>query len=563
MTTINNFSLFLLLAPLAFFTFGILSNFLKKTQVKNYKRWGSYTALFGILIAIYGTVLTISHGVVTSSLLGIHDIGFSLRLDALSMVMFVMISILGFIILKYSKNYLEGDPRQPVFLARLSYTIASVQLMVISGNLGQLFIAWVLTSLALHQLLIFYRGRPKAIVAARKKFIVARVGDILLLIATILIYQVFGTGDLGTIFNEIKVAYQSGYALPIEIATICIALVAILKSGQFPTHGWLIEMVETPTPVSALLHAGLLNAGPFLIIRMAFMMNESTFAPIFLISIGGFTALFASVVYLTQPSVKVALGYSSIAHMGFMLLICGFGVYTAALLHLVAHSFYKAHAFLSSGSVIDIVRAHKVKIPSRLGKTPRIIGSILVALAIYLFMAMVWNIDPIHEFTLLATGAIIIMGLSQILVPVLDTQSGLKSMLKAGGLATLVAFSFFSLESLFEVILHNQIPVIAQPSALIVILTSSVIFIFGLAVYLQLMAPVLKKSKTAYRWGIHFKNGFYANAYFDKIVGSLYHNHFTSVHLEIVETDSTEQYLKVPDKDRQKVQIPVVIAELK
>ena len=563
MITTNYYSLLVLLAPLAYGAYGLISHFIEKSQIKKYKSISQSMALFGIILSVAGAFLVYNFGVLTSPLLGYSGLGFSIRLDALSMIMFVMIALLGFIIMKFSNNYLDGDPLQKVFLARLAYTIASVQLLVISGNLGQLLFTWVLTSLALHQLLVFYRGRPGAIIAARKKFIVARLGDAFLLIATVLIYMAFGTGELEIIFSEVKTVFASGFSLYLEIATVCIALAAILKSGQFPTHGWLIEVVETPTPVSALLHAGLLNAGPFLIVRMAFMMNEATYAPFFLIVFGGFTALFASVVFLTQPTVKVALGYSSVAHMGFMLLICGFGVYTAAMLHLVAHSFYKAHAFLSSGSVIDVVRANKVTLPVRLGSTFRIVGSILFALVIYLVMAMVWNIDPVHEFSLLATGAIVVMGLSQILVPMLDTHSGFKGIVKSSGLTMLVALSFFTLEEFFGFLLHNQIPIISQPSTMVIVLTSITLVIFGVAVLLQLLAPVLGKNDMTYRWGVHFKNGFYANARFDRIVGSLKNDHFTPVHLEIVEEDIADQYLRTPERKEQQMRLQAVIADLK
>lgn len=558
----NYYSLIVLLAPLAFVLFGIVSLIIPKNKVDASKSWSEPVALFGIITAAIAAFLTWNYGTISSSLLGFYEIGFSVRLDALSVIMFSMIAILGYIVIKYSKNYLDGDTRQKTFMARLAFTIASVQLMVVSGNLGQLFITWMLTSLTLHQLLVFYKGRPGAIIAARKKFIVARLGDVLFLVSTVLLYYVFGTGDLNIIFSGVEEAFKSGFTLELEIATICIALVAILKSAQFPTHGWLIEVVETPTPVSALLHAGLLNAGPFLIIRMAFLMNEATYAPIFLILMGGFTALFASIVFLTQSSVKVALGYSSIAHMGFMLLICGFGVYTAAMLHLVAHSFYKAHAFLSSGSVIDVVRANKVKLPTRLGSNLRIVSSIAVALGVYIIMAKLWNIDPVKEFTLLATGAVIIMGLSQIIVPVLDTKTGIMGILKAIGMAGIVALSFFSLEHLFEFLLHSQIPEISQPSTLIVVLTSTVILIFGIAVFIQLIAPTLKKSKLAYIWGVHFKNGFYANAYFDRLVRSLHNEDFSKVSLEIIEEDHADQYLKIQD-DEKKMQLQTVVSELK
>ena len=166
--------------------------------------------------------------------------------------------------------------------------------------------------------------------------------------AAALLFQQFGTGDLETIFNGLQVMPAGALPATVEGAAALIAVAAILKSAQFPTHSWLVEVMETPTPVSALLHAGILNAGPFLAVRLSFVLEQATVAPLLLIAFGAFTALFASKALLTQHSIKVGLGYSSAAHMGFMLMICGLGVYAAAILHLVAHSFYKAHAFLSS-----------------------------------------------------------------------------------------------------------------------------------------------------------------------------------------------------------------------
>lgn len=174
MTIINHYSLLVLLAPAAYGAYGLWSHFLQKSQVGTYKSMGSPVAFIAILVSLVSVFMTYSLGATASPLLGIGGLGFSLRLDALSMLMFVMISLLGFIIIKFSQNYLDGDPRQKVFLSRLAYTIASVQLLVISGNLGQLLFTWALTSLTLHQLLVFYRGRPGAVIAARKKFIVAR-----------------------------------------------------------------------------------------------------------------------------------------------------------------------------------------------------------------------------------------------------------------------------------------------------------------------------------------------------------------------------------------------------
>src|SRR5690606_5255778 len=127
---------------------------------------------------------------------------------------------------------------------------------------------------------------------------------------------------------------------------------ALLKSAQFPFHTWLPDTMGTPTPVSTLMHAGIINAGGYLVIRLSPLLVENTTAMLFLATIGAVTLASASLVMLTQTSVKRMLAYSTIAQMGFMLLQCGLGAYALAVLHLIAHSLYKAHAFLSSGSTV-------------------------------------------------------------------------------------------------------------------------------------------------------------------------------------------------------------------
>ena len=138
-----------------------------------------------------------------------------------------------------------------------------------------------------------------------------------------------------------------------ELIGILFVLGAMTKSAQFPFHSWLPDTMETPTPVSALMHAGVINAGGFLVIRLSPLVSLSPIALDLLALIGALTAMLGAVVMLTQTSIKRSLAYSTIAQMGFMMLQCGLGAFSAALLHIVAHSAYKAHAFLSSGSVLD------------------------------------------------------------------------------------------------------------------------------------------------------------------------------------------------------------------
>lgn len=512
-------TLFALTAPMLLLFIPTSDKITGKTKKNGHNPVWELLGGLTILASIASGGFLFVHGTTELNIVQWEGLGLGVRLDPLSVTMFIMIALLGYIVLRFSNTYLDGDSRKEIFMRRLAVTIASVQLLVLAGNLLQIWLFWVATSICLHYLLTFYHDRPQAQAAARKKFLAARLGDLSLLAAVILIYQEFGTGQLSVIFDELST--MNVIPAPLTVASVLLAVTALLKSAQFPLYGWLIEVVETPTPVSALLHAGLLNAGPFLIVRMSYLIGESVPASLVLIAVGGFTALFASVVFLTQPSIKIALGYSSIAHMGFMLLICGFGVYTAAILHLVAHSFYKAHAFLSSGSVVDQVRASGLSLPTRKGSPIRIALSIGFAMLIYGALCILWDVHPTEDFTLMATGAIIVMGLSQIIVPAVDTDGDLQAMFKSGGLALAVATAFFTLEHGAHLLLHTQIPAHTTPALPVVIAVVMVLVLFAATVIIQLSAPAFKTNEWTYRLGVHLRNGLYANLLFDRITGSL------------------------------------------
>lgn len=520
--TLNYIILTILLSPLAFLATAMVSLFQPGLRPKLMKKMSTASSVLTIISSIIGGYFVYQYGLIESSTIGFNNLGLSIRLDALSSIMFSMISIIGFIVVKFTQNYLDGDDNQGKFIGRLSATIASVQLLVISGNLGLLFLTWVITSISLHRLLVFYKDRPGGFIAARKKSMFARLGDMSLLGAVFMLYSEFGTGNLEVIFQGISAAVSAGtVSSSVEIAALLFALSALLKSAQFPTHGWLIEVMETPTPVSALLHAGLLNAGPFLLIRMAFVMEASTYAPFLIIAIGGFTALFASVVFLTQTSIKTALGYSSVAHMGFSLMVCGLGAYPAAMLHLVAHSFYKAHAFLSSGSVIDTLRANKVKRATRTGKPIKIALGILLALTVYSSFALAYGIDPIKDLALLTIGGIIVLGLSTLFTSALDSNGSINLVLRASLLAIIVAVSFFTLESAAHFLLSSQLPESMPMSLAKMILAGIVLIAFSAAVFIQILSPFISNTSTYRAFAIHLRNGFYANAIFDRLIGSL------------------------------------------
>jgi NAD(P)H-quinone oxidoreductase subunit 5 len=309
-------------------------------------------SLLNVGIALCAAFAVAMHGALRSPLLGAGGLGLSLYLDALSATMLCLVSFIGLIVLNYSSSYMDGDPGQLRFTRTLCLTLSAVLLIMVSGNGVQFTLAWIATSIGLRELLVFYPERPAAIIAARKEFLINRLGDTLLILAMVLIHRATGSLEYGTVFAKLA-QLRAADSIPPGLGAAAMLLVgtAMLKSAQFPLHGWLIEVMETPTPVSALLHAGIINAGGFLVLRFAYVITPSLSALHMLAFVGGFTALFGSVVMMTQTSVKLSLAYSTIAQMGFMMFECGLGAFSAALLHIVAHSLYKAHAFLSSGSI--------------------------------------------------------------------------------------------------------------------------------------------------------------------------------------------------------------------
>jgi NAD(P)H-quinone oxidoreductase subunit 5 len=287
-----------------------------------------------------------------------------LRLDVAGAVMLVLVGFIGLVILHFSRRYLDGDGGQTRYVRWFLATLASVALLVLSNHLLMIWLAWLGTSLSLHQLLTFYPDRAPALIAAHKKFISSRLADVCLLGAFVLLARSFGSAELDVLFARLEADPSLGRSAPVQVAALLLAVAAALKCAQLPFHGWLIQVMEAPTPVSALLHAGVVNLGGFLMIRLAPLMVQVEAAQTLLVVGGSATAVVASLVMMTRVSIKVALAWSTCAQMGFMLLECGLGAYSLALLHLVSHSLYKAHAFLSSGSTVDVWRAQSQTEPA-------------------------------------------------------------------------------------------------------------------------------------------------------------------------------------------------------
>ena len=511
----------LFIIPMAMFLLaGIVPN--KPSNLNLLTNLTRIASLLASTISLVGAVWLFNFGVIDSELIGIYDLGFLIRIDPLSLIMFSMISIIAIVVLRFSYNYLDGDSNQAKFISELALTIGLVQLLVLSGNIFGLFIAWVFTSLALNKLILFYPNRKKARIAARKKFIVARLGDISLLIALSLIYIEFGSGNLAVIFEGLKQTQLHTVSMSLEVAAVLLVLTAALKSAQIPFHGWLIEVMEAPTPVSALLHAGLLNAGPFLMIRFAYLLDAVSIAPVFLFVLGAITALYGALVFTTQPNVKTSLAYSSVAHMGFSMMTCGLGLYAASLLHLVAHSFFKAHSFLSSGSTVEKVITKEASTYSRKGSVGRMIIGFAISIALFLLISSFWGVTTSSEYQLLIVGGVIFTGVMNLVVNAVDSSNYYSAILKIMGATVLVLMSFFGLEELIRFTLGTQIPPIAKPSELMMFLSTLMLMVFFITVLIHLLSPLLKKGTTYKNFGVHVRNGFYLNLIVDRLIKSNY-----------------------------------------
>lgn len=477
------------------------------------------SALGGLLIALASVAVLTMRGSGNSGLMGWHGIGFSVRLDALSVTMLLLVAFVGWIVVRYTRTYLDGEARQNHFTGWLCATLAAVLALVQAGNLVQLGAAWIATSVALHRLLLFYPGRVAAQRAARKKRLFSTIGASALVIAATLVWTSFGTADIASI-NAIARSNDASW-LAIAAAAM-LAIAALLKSAQFPTHGWLTEVMEAPTPVSALLHAGVINAGGFLLIRFADVMLSAPGVLAILAMAGGFTALFGALVMLTQPAVKTSLAWSTVAQMGFMMLQCGLGLFPLALLHIVAHSLYKAHAFLSSGGAIEQIAAIRRPGAVAIPDGPAVARAFLIALTIY--AAIGWAFGLAFGFEhkspqALALGAILIFGVAYLLAQGLADAAPRPLTSKTALYASAAACGYFSLQTAAEWLMAGALPVAPAPGRLEWTLMALAVLSFGLVAVAQALFPLWASHPAAAGLRVHLSNGLYANAVIDRVLG--------------------------------------------
>ncbi len=282
------------------------------------------------------------------------------EVNQLNALMLFIVSLVSFLVHTYSKGYMHGDERFHIFYAYLGLFTFAMLGLVISPNILQTYIFWELVGVGSFLLIGFYYYKEEAKAAAKKAFIMTRIGDVGLLIGMILLFWQTKSFEYSEIFKAVEAGAVSNTM--ITLTAILIFVGAIGKSGQFPLHTWLPDAMEGPTPVSALIHAAtMVAAGVYLVAALFPLFLASKTALLTVATIGGITAIFAASIGLVQTDIKRVLAYSTVSQLGYMMLALGSAGYVAGVFHLMTHAFFKALLFLAAGSVIHAVHTQNIE----------------------------------------------------------------------------------------------------------------------------------------------------------------------------------------------------------
>ncbi len=380
----------------------------------------SISAILSLLILYKVISLDYSNNLVIATWInsGTLNVNWSIKIDSLSAVMFVVVNFVSALVHIYSIGYMSHDPHKTRFMAYLSLFTFAMLTLVSSDNFIQLFFGWEGVGLCSYFLIGFWFKKESANKAAIKAFVVNRVGDFGLALGIFLIFYIFGTVNYDEVFEQIPNVLDKEInfiGINIEIIDlICLLLLigAMGKSAQFLLHTWLPDAMEGPTPVSALIHAAtMVTAGVFLIVRCSPIYEYSPLALTVITIIGMTTAFFAATVALVQNDIKKIIAYSTCSQLGYMFFAAGVGAYNVAMFHLFTHAFFKALLFLGAGAVIHSFNEEQDinKMGGVIKKLPytyvlMLIGTL--ALTGFPFLSGFYSKDAIIEFAYLRGNGI-------------------------------------------------------------------------------------------------------------------------------------------------------------
>ncbi len=523
-------ALITLLVPVSHLVAGWLFSFKRQDGSSLNPGISSKLALVGFVSSLIGLLTVIGTGQAGLTYLNSITSQVGIRIDLISVIMTSLVAFLGYVVSQYSIRYLAGEEKQSQFTGWLHFTVASVQILSLSGNLLLFVAAWISTSLCLHQLLTYYSERPGAIAAARKKFVISRLGDLCLGAALFVSWKLFGTWDIGQILDMAANASENGiHPLGISILGWLVVSAAVMKSAQFPFHSWLPDTMETPTPVSALMHAGIINAGGFLIIRFSPLLVEAPTALYGLAIVGAITAIFGSVVMLTQTSIKRSLAYSTIAQMGFMMLQCGLGAFALAFFHLVAHALYKAHAFLASGTLVKSQTPSPDDSKEKPLSPVYIIPNLAIGFGLLFGLAYFFEISLTEAPALILLGSVFLMSWSYLVWNWWKDSRDTQVLFKGVGLGALVILTYFGLHSATSWTFENTLPSLAVDHSLA---TYALVGMIGLAMFATVWGQAFLSEWTQVSWVrklyVHASRGFYIGNFGDRLTAFIYKDQYNA-----------------------------------
>jgi len=282
---------------------------------------------------------------------GSFQVSFALQLDQLSIVFVLLITLVGSLIFIYSLGYMAHDPDRRKFFAYLNLFVAAMLLLVLANNYLLLYVGWEGVGLASYLLIGFWQRKPTAAAAAKKAFVINRVGDVGLSVAIMLIFITFGSVTFQDIFGQVGEASEG----TLTAIGLLLLLAAAGKSAQFPLQAWLLDAMEGPTPVSALIHAAtMVTAGVYLIARSNAIYNAATWAATAVVVVGLITIFMGAIIGSAKDDIKKSLAGSTMSQIGYMVFAAGLGPigYVFAIFHLLTHGVFKAGLFLGAGSVM-------------------------------------------------------------------------------------------------------------------------------------------------------------------------------------------------------------------
>jgi NAD(P)H-quinone oxidoreductase subunit 5 len=464
---------------------------------------------------LWGLVALATGALAWTSVTASAATGLGVQVDRLTATLTLLVALVGAVTFRFARRYLLGESGQVRFLAWHAMAVVSAMLLMLSSNLILLWAAWTCTSLALHKLLTHYAHRPEAWPPARKKFLISRLGDIALMSAILIIAVTYGTTELPVVIAE---ALANRESTAVHAVSVLVVLAALTKSAQFPFHSWLPETMEAPTPVSALMHAGIINAGGALVLKFSPIVAASPISLVLLVGVGISTAILGMLSMWAQTNVKRTLAWSTVSQMGFMMIQLGLGVFPAAVLHIVGHGFYKAWNFLACGWVPERSPCKPLSPARHLV----LVGIGTWAAAVVIVMAArLLGLDLLQHPGEATLFAVLALAIGQAWPIVLASMSA-RRVASASVFTAAAAVLAVTLQQGAAVFFAPVLTIPMPPSGLFGWTLGAVVVIATVALVItHAMLPYLSRATAGRAFRTHALHGFYCGAVADWIVRAL------------------------------------------